>query len=51
MRAEFLCVSVLGVASGRGLSWLSGCFKLVLVCSGGRSRALVPVLVLVFIAL
>ena len=53
MRAEFLCISVLRVASGPGVGvgWLWRCFGPPVVCSAGRSRAVVPVLVLLFVAL
>ena len=53
MRAEFLCVSVWGVASGPGVG-LAGCGGALdppVVCSAGRSGAVVPVLVLLFVAL
>ena len=53
MRAEFLCVSVLGVASGPGVG-LAGCGGALdppVVCSAGRCGAVVPVLVLLFVAL
>ena len=53
MRTEFLCVSVLGVASGPGVG-LAGCGGALgppVVCSAGRSGAVVPVLVLLFVAL
>ena len=53
MRAGFLCVSVLGVASGPRVK-LAGCggaLGLPVVCSAGRSGAVVPVLVLLFVAL
>ena len=53
MRAGFLYVSVLGVASGPRVK-LVGC-KVALcpsvVCSAGRTGAVVPVLVLLFVAL
>ena len=53
MRAGFLCVSVLGVASGSRVK-LVGCKSALnpqVVCSSDRSRAVVPVLVLLFVAL
>ena len=55
MRTEFLCVSVLRVASGPRVKFAS--FKSALnphppvVCSTDRSKAVVPVLVLLFVAL
>ena len=52
MRTEFLWISVLRVASGpRVVGWPWGCFKPPVVCSADRSRAVVPVLVLLFVAL
>ena len=53
MRAGFLCISVLRVASGPRVR-LPGCKSALdppVVCSAGRSRAVVPVLVLLFVAL
>ena len=54
MWAEFLCVSVLGVASGPRVK-LAGCegaLNPTVVCSAGRSKAVVPaVLVLLFVDL
>ena len=53
MRAGFLCISVLRVASGPRVR-LAGCKSALdppVVCSAGRSRAVVPVLVLLFVAL
>ena len=53
MRAGFLCVSVLGVASGPRVK-LAGCKSALnppVVCSADRSGAMVPVLVLLFVAL
>ena len=53
MRAGFLCVSVLGVASGPGVG-LASCGSALnppVVCSADRSKAVVPVLVLLFVAL
>ena len=53
MRTEFLCVSVLRVASGPRVK-LASCKSALnppVVCSTDRSKAMVPVLVLIFIAL
>ena len=53
MRTEFLCVSVLRVASGPRVK-LASCncaLNPPVVCSTDRSKALVPVLVLLFVAL
>ena len=54
MRAGFLCISVLRIASGPRVK-LAGCEGARLdppvVCSAGRSGAVVPVLVLLFVAL
>ena len=55
VRAEFLCVSVLEVASGPGVG-LAGCKGALgppppVVCPAGRSGAVVPVLVLLLVAL
>ena len=53
MRAEFLCVSVLRVASGPRVK-LASCksaLKPPVVYSTDRSKAVVPVLVLLFVAL
>ena len=53
MRTEFLCISVLRVASGPNVK-LASCksaLKLAVVYSTDRSKAVVPVLVLLFIAL
>ena len=53
MRAGFLCVFVLGVASGPRVG-LAGCKSALgppVVCSADRSGAVVPVLVLLFVAL
>ena len=53
MRAGFLCVSVLGVASGPRVK-LASCKSALnppLVYSTDRSKAVVPVLVLLFVAL
>ena len=53
MRPEFLCVCVLRVASGPRVK-LAGCVGALsppVVCSTDRSRAVVPVLVLLLVAL
>ena len=53
MRTEFLCISVLRDASGP-LVKLAGCksaLNLAVVYSTDRSKAVVPVLVLLFVAL
>ena len=53
MRTEFLCVSVLRVASGPRVK-LASCKSALnspVVYSTGRSKAVVPVLVLLFVAL
>ena len=57
MRTDFLCVSVLKVASGPRVK-LASCKSALnppppppVVCSAGRSKAMVPVLVLLFVAL
>ena len=53
MRTEFLCISVLRVASGPRVK-LASCKSALnppVVCSAGRSKAVVPVLVLLFVAL
>ena len=53
MRTEFLCVSVLRVASGPRVK-LASCKSALnppIVCSTDRSKAVVPVLVLLFVAL
>ena len=53
MRTEFLCISVLRVASGPRVK-LASCKSALnppVVCSTDRSKAVVPVLVLLFIAL
>ena len=57
MRTKFLCVSVLRVASGPRVK-LASCKSALtpphsppVVCSTDRSKALVPVLVLLFLAL
>ena len=53
MRTEFLCVSVLRVASGPrvGSAGCKSALGLPVVCSAGRSGEVVPVLVLLFVAL
>ena len=53
MRTEYLCISVLRVASGPRVK-LASCksaFNPPVVCSTDRSKAVVPVLVLLFVAL
>ena len=53
MRTEFLCISVLRVASGPRVK-LASCKNALnppVVCSTDRSKAVVPVLVLLFVAL
>ena len=53
MRTEFLCISVLRVASGPRLK-LTSCKSAInhpVVYSTGRSKAVIPVLVLLFVAL
>ena len=53
MRTEFLCISVLRVASGPRVK-LASCKSALnppVVCSTDRSKAVVPVLVLRFVAL
>ena len=50
MRTELLCISVLRVASGCSYSFKSA-LNLPVVCSTDRSKAVVPVLVLLFVAL
>ena len=53
MRTEFLCISVLRVASGPRVK-LASCKSALnppVVCSTDRFKALVPVLVLLFVAL
>ena len=52
MRTEFLCISVLGVASGPRVK-LASCKSALnppVVYSADRSKAVVPVLVLLFVA-
>ena len=53
MRTEFLCVSVLRVASGPRVKLVSckSALNPPVVCSVDRSKAVAPVLVLFFIAL
>ena len=53
MRTEFLCVSVLRVASGPRVK-LASCKSALnppVVCSTERSKAVVPMLVLLFVAM
>ena len=53
MRTDFLCISVLSVASGPKVK-LTSCKSALnspVVCSTDRSKAVVPVLVLLFVAL
>ena len=51
MRTEFLCISVLRVASGPRVKLASSKSALnpLVVCSTDRSKAVVPVLVLLFV--
>ena len=53
MRTEFLCISVLREASGPRVKLVSSKSALnpPVVCSTDRSKAVVPVLVLLFVAL
>ena len=53
MRTEFLCVSVLRVASGprAKLASYKNASNPTVVCSTARSKAVFPVLVLLFVAL
>ena len=53
MRTKFLCISVLRVASGRRVKMASCKSALTpqVVYSTDRSKAVVPVLVLLFVAL
>ena len=53
MRTEFLCISVLIVASGPRVKLVSckSALNPTVVCSTDRSKAVVPVLVLLFVAL
>ena len=53
MRTEFLCISVYKVASGPSMKLASckGVFNPPVVYSTDRSKAVVPVLVLLFVAL
>ena len=53
MRTEFLCISILRAASGPRVK-LASCKSTLnppVVCSTDRSKAVVPVLVLLFVAL
>ena len=53
MRTEFLCISVLRVALGPRVKLVSCLSALnpTVVCSTDRSKSVVPVLVLLFVAL
>ena len=53
MRTDFLCFSVLRVASGPRVKLVSckSALNPPVVCSTDRSKAVVPVLVLLFVAL
>ena len=53
MRTEFLCISVLRVASGPRVKIASckSALNPTVVCSTDRSKAVVPVLILLFVAL
>ena len=53
MRTEFLCISVFRVASGPRVKLVSckSALNPSVVCSTDRSKAVVPVLVLLFVAL
>ena len=53
MRTEFLCISVVRVASGPRVKLVSckSALNPPVVCSTDRSKAVVPVLVLLFVAL
>ena len=53
MRTEFLCISVLRVASGPRVKLASykSALNPAMVCSTDRSKTVVPVLVLLFVAL
>ena len=53
MRTEFLCISVLRVASGPRVKFASckSALNPTVVCSTDSSKAVVPVLVLLFVAL
>ena len=53
MRTEFLYSSVLGVASGprMGFAGYRGVLGPLVVCSAGRSKAVVSVMVLLFVAM
>ena len=53
MRTDFLCVSVLRVASGPRVKLVSckSALNPTVVCSTDRSKAVVPVVVLLFVAL
>ena len=48
----FVCLCVeSGIGTRGGVGWLWGCFRPLVVCSTGRSGAVVPVLVLLLVAL
>ena len=53
MRTEFLCISILRVASGPRVKLVSckSALNPPVVCSSDRSKAVVPVLVLLIVAL
>ena len=53
MRTEFVCISVLRVASGPRVKLVSckSALNPTVVCSTDSSKAVVPVLVLLFVAL
>ena len=51
MRTEFLCISVLRVASGPRLAGRKSALNPPVVYSTGCSKAVVPVLVLFFVVL
>ena len=53
MRTKFLCISVLRVASGPWVKLASykSALNPLVVCSTDRSKAVVPMLVLLFVAL
>ena len=53
MRTEFLCISVLRVASGPRVKWagLKSALTPLVVYSTDRSKAVIPVLVLLFVGL
>ena len=51
MRTEFLCISVLKVASGPRVARCKSALNPPVVYSTDRSKAVVPMLVLLFVAL